>query len=144
MTIPFTRLAPDAKSPARSHPTDAGYDLCCIDDNNTRRPLHPGERRLFSTGLILAIPSGFYGHICDRSGNALKRGLHVLGGICDASYRGPIGVILLNTSDDPIWLKAGDRIAQLLIKRHESPLFMEVASLDNTDRGVGGFGSTGS
>lgn len=147
MQVPFKRLHPAAKPPSRAHATDAASDLYALPaDGVDYRPLHPGERRLFRTGIALALPAGFYGHICDRSGNALKRGLHVLGGIVDAGFLGDVGVILLNTSQDPVWISPGERIAQIIVKQHESPTFVEVTGelvAQQSDRGADGFGSTG-
>lgn len=143
MQIPFKRLHPAAKPPSRVNHEDAGSDLYALNDPDVSRPLYPGERRLFDTGIAMEIPPGHYGHICDRSGQALKRGLHVLGGVVDSPFRGSVGIILLNTSQDPVWVEAGERIAQIIIKRHESPEFVETESLDETARAAGGFGSTG-
>jgi dUTP pyrophosphatase len=151
MQIPFKRLHPTAKAPTRAHNTDAGFDLYALQSDQyspekqfaVHPALRPGERRLFKTGIALAIPAGYYGHICDRSGNALKRGLHVLGGIVDSGYLGDIGVILFNTSEDTIWIEAGERIAQIIVKRHESPEFVEREDLEQSARGAGGFGSSG-
>lgn len=148
MYIPFKRLHPAAKPPTQAHDgADAGYDLYALDDPDTHywMPLHPGHRRLFRTGIALSLPKGYFGCICDRSGNALKRGLHVLGGIVDSGYQGDVGVILLNTSQDAVWVEAGERIAQLIIKRHESVEFIDVGDspLEQSARGASGFGSTG-
>lgn len=144
MRIPVKRLCPEATVPTRAFPTDAGADLYALNIPEVTRPLQPGERRLYDTGIALEIPSGYYGHICDRSGNALKKGLHVLGGIVDSSFRGSVGVILLNTSQDPIWIQPAMRIAQIVIKRHKSPDFVEMsADLQESARGAAGFGSSG-
>lgn len=151
MPIPFQRLHHDATPPTRAHDGDAGYDLFALPVERTEaqpfathRVLHPGERRLFRTGIAVAIPRGFYGRIADRSGNALTRGLHVLGGVIDSSYRGDVGVILLNASQVAIWIQPNQRIAQLIIERCIDVSFVESTTpLEQSDREAAGFGSTG-
>lgn len=131
-----------AKIPCRAHSTDAGADLFSIEDCLIR----PGERRPVSTGISLEIPEGYYGRIAPRSGLAAKSGIDVLAGVLDSSYRGEIKVILLNTDQSnprDFEIKAGDRIAQLIIEKHYNFEFEVVDSLEETTRGVGGFGSTG-
>lgn len=140
----FKRLLPNALTPVRARPGDAGYDLF----NAVDAPVYirPGERMLFTTGIAAVIPLGFYGRIADRSGLALK-GLHVLGGVVDSSYRGSIGVILLNTNggdeSQSIIVEPGQRIAQLIIERCYDVIWEEVESLPASERAAGGFGSTG-
>jgi dUTP pyrophosphatase len=119
---------------------DAGYDLSLTDEV---LEIQSGERVLAKTGLAIEIPVGFYGHISDRSGNALKKGIHCLGKIVDPSYRGEVGVILLNTSKEVVSFNRGDRIAQIIFKKYESPTMIEVQTLFPSERGEGGFGSTG-
>ncbi len=145
MQIPFKRLHSAAHPPVRAHATDAGYDLYALDDPATfdPRPLCPHERRVYSTGISVAIPPGYYGRVAPRSGLAVKEGLDVLAGVIDSGYRGPVGVVLLNTSDDAVWIKPGAKIAQLIIERYHDAEFTEVESLDETARAAGGFGSTG-
>jgi len=140
MKIKIKKLTTTANIPTRGDSGAAGLDLYADDDY----VIFPGERKLISTGIAMAITPGFYGHICDRSGMAYKNGGHVLAGILDESYRGEIKVVLLNTDESrKIEIKRGDRIAQLIIKRYYAPKFIEMDSLDETDRGTGGFGSTG-
>lgn len=145
MTIPFERRVGGTPTPSRAKPDDAGYDLTNMEDYDYW--LKPGERKLFRTGLAMAIPAGFYGRIADRSELALKRGLHVLGGVVDAGYRGEIGVILLNTSecDDAksVLIERRARIAQLVIERCEAADFQEVGELQQTERAATGFGASG-
>ena len=105
-----------------------------------------GGRLLMPTGISIAIPVGYAGFVLPRSGNALKHGLTVANapGLIDAAYRGEIKVILLNTDpSEPFHVHRGDRIAQLVVQRVEHAAFVEVDALDETDRGLGGFGSTG-
>ena len=97
------------------------------------------------TGIAISLPVGFEAQVRPRSGLAAKKGITVLNapGTVDSDYRGEIKVILINHSDEPFTIKDGDRIAQMVIARHESASFEEVTSLDETERGAGGFGSTG-
>ena len=107
--------------------------------------IKPQERKLIRTGLCLEIPKGYEVQIRPRSGLALKNGITVLNspGTIDADYRGEIGVILINLSQDRFTINNGERIAQLVIAKHEQVKWKEVTILDKTDRGDGGFGSTG-
>ena len=145
MTVPvlIQRLHPDAQLPQRAHPGDAGFDLFSIE----ARTLAPGERAAVRTGLAIALPEGFVALVHPRSGLALRSGVTVVNapGTVDAGYRGEIAVLLVNL--DPIAgveIAVGDRIAQLLIQRFESPRWHEVDQLPGSHRGGGGFGSTGS
>ena len=120
----------------------AGMDLYAnIEESVTLKPL---ERKLISTGLLIELPQGFEAQIRPRSGLAIKNGITVLNtpGTIDADYRGEIGVILVNLSAEPFTINDGDRIAQMIIAKHETAVWEEVTELDKTDRGAGGFGST--
>lgn len=121
----------------------AGMDIRC----NITAPvtLQPLERRLLPTGLFIELPQGYEAQIRPRSGLALKRGLTVLNtpGTIDADYRGEIGVILINLSNEPQTIEPGERICQMVIARHEQPQLIEVTELSATDRGDGGFGHSG-
>ena len=139
MVIQFKKLSPDAQIPKRANPTDAGLDLYAIADFS----IEPGRRALAKTGLAVAVPEGHYGRVADRSGNAWKLGVHCLAGVVDEAYRGELGVVLLNTSQDVVSFKKGDRIAQLIVEKCSYPEPVEVGELDETARGAGGFGSTG-
>ncbi len=107
--------------------------------------LEPLERRIVPTGLHIALPVGYEAQVRPRSGLAAKHGISVLNapGTIDADYRGPIGVILVNLSKEVFHIQDGDRIAQLVIAKHERAEWVEVAELGETSRGSGGFGSTG-
>jgi dUTP pyrophosphatase len=121
----------------------AGMDLRAnLDESVTLRPL---ERRLISTGLYISLPNGYEAQIRPRSGLALKRGITVLNspGTIDADYRGEIGVLLINLSQEDFVINDGERIAQMVIARHEQAQFIEVEVLDETERGEGGYGHTG-
>ena len=129
--------------PAYATPQSAGMDLRAnLDEPVT---LHPMERRLIPTGLHIALPEGFEAQVRPRSGLALKHGLTVLNspGTIDADYRGEIGVVLINLSQQDFVVNDGERIAQMVIARHEQGDFMVVDELDATERGEGGYGHTG-
>lgn len=121
----------------------AGMDLrASIDEPITLQPL---ERKLIPTGLRIALPAGYEAQVRPRSGLALKKGVTVLNspGTIDADYRGEIGIILINLSQEPFVIQDGERIAQMVIARHEQPEWEPVEVLDDTERGAGGFGHTG-
>jgi dUTP pyrophosphatase len=107
--------------------------------------LQPLERRLFPTGLFIALPEGYEAQVRPRSGLALKHGITVLNtpGTIDADYRGEVGVLLVNLSQEPFTIEPGERIAQMVIARHEQVTFQLVDALDETERGAGGYGHTG-
>lgn len=121
----------------------AGMDLRA----NISEPivLRPMERRLIPTGLYIALPDGFEAQVRPRSGLALKKGITVLNapGTIDADYRGEVGVLLINLSQEDFVVNDGERIAQMVIARHEKADFIEVSELDETERGAGGYGHTG-
>ena len=121
----------------------AGMDLRAnLAESVTLRPL---ERRLIPTGLHIALPVGYEAQVRPRSGLALKKGITVLNtpGTIDADYRGEIGIVLINLSQEDFVVEDGERIAQMVIARHEQGLFEEVELLDETERGEGGYGHTG-
>ncbi len=129
--------------PAYATAASAGLDLrASVEKPITLQPL---QRALVKTGLFLEIPSGYEAQVRPRSGLALKHGVTVLNspGTIDADYRGEIGVILANLSDVPFIIEDGERIAQLVIAQHERAEWIEGEVLSDTQRGVGGFGSTG-
>jgi dUTP pyrophosphatase len=134
-------LSDDAKIPFRANKTDAGADLCSIEN----LIIGPLERKAVSTGISIEIPEGYYGRIAPRSGLAYKNGIDVLAGVVDSAYRGEIKVILFNSDKDCNFeINNGDRIAQLIIEDHFNFEFEIVNDLTYTTRGSGGFGSTGS
>ena len=140
--IPLVRLDPDVPVPSYAHPGDAGADLVTTIDVT----LEPGERRLVPTGVALALPDGHVGLVHPRSGLATRHGLSIVNapGTVDSGYRGEIQVCLINLDrTEPIVLRRGDRIAQLVVQRVEHARFIEVETLDDTARGAGGHGSTG-
>lgn len=129
--------------PAYATVQSAGMDLRAnIDEPIVLKPL---ERRLIPTGLYIALPAGYEAQVRPRSGLALKRGITVLNspGTVDADYRGEVGVLLINLSQEDFVVNDGERIAQMVIARHEQAEFIEVEVLDETERGEGGYGHTG-
>lgn len=129
--------------PEYATPLSAGMDLRA----NLNEPvvLHPMERRLIPTGLHIALPEGYEAQIRPRSGLALKHGITVLNtpGTVDADYRGEVGVLLVNLSQVDFVVNDGERIAQMVIARHDQGQFLLVEELDETERGAGGYGHTG-
>lgn len=136
--IRIRKVVSDATLPTRAHADDAGMDLYSLEDIT----LIPGEGKVSRTGIALSIPPGHVGLVADRSSMA-KRGVKTAGGIIDAGYRGEIHIVLWNIAREPIELKRGERIAQLLILPIRTPAVREVAELDDTARGEKGFGSSG-
>ena len=129
--------------PQYATPQSAGVDLRA----NIEAPieLRPMERRLVPTGIFMALPPGYEAQVRPRSGLAIKHGITVLNtpGTIDADYRGEVCVILVNLSDEPFVIADGERIAQMVIARHEQAEWQEVEVLSETERGVGGFGHSG-
>lgn len=121
----------------------AGMDLYANFTEGDCYDLQPGERRLFKTGIAIAIPRGTYARIAPRSGLAYKHGIDVLAGVIDEDYRGDVGVILINLGTEPFTVRHGDRIAQLIVTHYLPCLPTEAFELPGTNRGSGGFGSTG-
>lgn len=141
MIVNYTRSPAAPKDPfTRANPSDAGIDIRAAEET----VVQPLGRATVSTGLRLQIPEGYYGRIAPRSGLAANFGIDVLAGVVDSSYRGEIKVVLHNTDKEEAFrVSMGDRIAQLIIERHYNPEFVEVEDLSATDRGSGGFGSSG-
>ena len=140
--MPVVRLDPDLPLPAYAHPGDAGADLVTAVDVT----LLPGERALVPTGIAMAVPEGYVALVHPRSGLAARHGLSIVNtpGTIDAGYRGEVKVLLVNLDpSEPIELRRGDRVAQLVIQRVEQAAFTEVEVLPESVRGGGGYGSTG-
>lgn len=142
VTIPIKRIRQEAVLPEYAHQGDAGMDVHNAGEAVT---IAPAGRALIPTGLTVAIPEDHEIQVRPRSGLALKKGLTVLNtpGTIDAGYRGEIGVILFNTSAEPVEIPHGERIAQIVLNRHETICWNEVDLLPDSIRGEGGFGSTG-
>ncbi|XP_062159267.1 deoxyuridine 5'-triphosphate nucleotidohydrolase [Alnus glutinosa] len=133
------KLSEKAVLPSRASSLSAGYDL----SSATEIKVPARGKALVPTDLSIAIPEGTYARVAPRSGLAWKHSIDVGAGVIDADYRGPVGVVLFNHADVDFEVKAGDRIAQLIIEKIMTPDVMEVEDLDSTVRGGGGFGSTG-
>lgn len=141
MQINFVRLDRGLPAPSNAHIGDAAVDL----HSRVDVVLVPGERAAIPTGIAVAIPEGHAGFLLPRSGHARRLGIGVVNGpgLIDSGYRGEISVLLINHGDDEVKFVRGDRIAQLAVVPIPEVSWIEVDSLDETDRGSGGFGSTG-
>jgi dUTP pyrophosphatase len=138
----YTRLTEEARVPSRAHDGDAGFDLHAAE----AATLGPGERANVGTGIAVAIPGACAGLVLPRSGLAARHGVALINapGLIDPGYRGELRVLLLNTDrEEPFEVAPGDRIAQLVVVRVEALAFEEVVALEETARGLGGFGSSG-
>ena len=141
MTLRFRKTRPDAVLPSYAHPSDAGMDVRSVDDLT----IAPGKRALVHTGLVMLLPPMYEAQVRPRSGLALKSGVTVLNtpGTIDSGYRGEVGVILANFGEADFQVRKGDKIAQIVIAPVTQPEIVETTEVDETDRGAGGFGSTG-
>jgi dUTP pyrophosphatase len=137
--LEFMKLHPSARLPTRGSRYAAGLDLYAAEDLTI--PAH--ARRAVRTGLAVAIPHGFYGRVAPRSGLAMKHGLDVLAGVIDSDYRGEIMCALINHGEEPFRVETGTRVAQLVIEAIATPAAVWSEDLQETERGRGGFGSTG-
>ncbi len=139
MTIKIKKLTPDALPPKYALPGDAGMDIF----SNQEVILEPNQRRLVSTGIAMQIPPDYVGLVWDKSGIAAKHGIKTMAGVIDSSYRGEIKILLCNLSNQPYKIEKNNKIAQILIQPIKQKEIIEVENLEETKRGVGGFGSTG-
>ena len=133
------RLDDNSFIPKRGTPYSAGLDLFSPVDVS----INPGERLLIKLNISIELPVGTFGHILPRSSLSLKNGIHVGAGVIDSDYRGNVGVVLFNLSSETFCVSRGDRIAQMIVKRYEMVEPEEVFESSETERGSGGFGSTG-
>lgn len=143
MKIKIKKLSDAATIPAYETVGSAGMDLyACLDRDMV---LNPGDRKLISTGISIELPKGCHADVRSRSGLAIKEGIYVLNapGLIDSDYRGELGVILHNTSNNSFTVRHGMRIAQIVVMQSVYVEFDEVDQLGDTERGIGGFGSTG-
>ncbi|XP_038186421.1 deoxyuridine 5'-triphosphate nucleotidohydrolase, mitochondrial [Arvicola amphibius] len=138
-SLRFVRLSEHATAPTRGSARAAGYDLYSAYDYT----IAPMEKAIVKTDIQIAVPSGCYGRVAPRSGLAVKHFIDVGAGVIDEDYRGNVGVVLFNFGKEKFEVKKGDRIAQLICERIFYPDLEEVETLDDTERGSGGFGSTG-
>lgn len=152
--IEFSKVHPDVPTPRRAHPTDAGVDLTAwsIDTGDEQGTdwetdvISPGVSRVFGTGVRVAVPEGYVGLLFARSSLGVKRRLDVANGtgVIDAGFRGEVKVCLRNTGRSHARLERGERVVQMVVVPCDLEEWVEVAHLDNTERGEGGYGSTGS
>lgn len=143
MNIQVTKLRDTATLPEYQSEGAAGMDIhACIDEAVTLQPM---ERRMIPTGFAMALPAGYEAQIRARSGLSIKHGITMINGVgtIDADYRGEVGVLLVNLGQEPFEITPDMRIAQMVIATYERAVWNEVASLEETARGEGGFGSTG-
>ena len=138
--IEVQRLKQNATIPTKANLTDAGFDLYVCTEKEII--LNPKESKLIPTGIAMALPRNHAGLIWDRSSMGVK-GIHRFAGVVDSGYRGEIKVCLYNSNDRPYTINSGDRIAQILIQKVDNFYLREVVDLNDTDRGSGGFGSSG-
>ena len=141
MKVLFKKIDPEAKLPSYAHPGDAGMDVCSVED----AVIPPGGRRLVKTGLVMVLPPDAEAQVRPRSGLALKHGVTVLNtpGTIDSGYRGEVGVILANFGAEPYRVEKGARIAQIVVAPVVQAEIAETDDAGDTERGAGGFGSTG-
>ena len=139
MKIKIKRLRPDGRVPTRAKSSDAGYDLY----SPVNLPITPTSRELVATGIAIEIPEGYYGRIAPRSGLAVKAGVDILAGVIDSGYRDEVKVVMINLGQGLVSVNKGDRIAQLIIEKCHDVEWEETEELSDSDRGEGGFGSSG-
>ena len=139
MKVKIKRLNSEVKLPNYANPGDAGMDFFSAENVI----INSGERKTVKTGISMAIPVGFVGLFWDKSGLASKKGIKTMAGVIDSGFRGEIGIVLKNLGDDEFVIEKNMKIAQMLIQPIYSPELEEVESLEETERGQGGFGSTG-
>lgn len=139
MSLFVKRLTYSATLPSRGSAHAVGYDLYASEDYLIPR----GARMIVNTGIAIVIPKNCYGRVAPRSGLAVKHGIQVGAGVVDPDYTGEVKVVLFNQGENDFKVAVGDRIAQLILERCETPPVKEVLTIDETARGAGGFGSTG-
>jgi len=139
MSLRIKKLSPNAIIPTRGSGGAVGYDLYSTDSV----VVPPTHRVLVGTGIAMVLPNGVYGRVAPRSGLAVKHGIQVGAGVVDPDYTGEVKVVLFNHGDKDFEVKKGDRVAQLILERCETPEVEEVGTVEDTERGAGGFGSTG-
>lgn len=140
MEVKIKQLHPDATLPSYAHPGDVGMDLYSREETTIIQPM---ERRLFYCGFAMEFPTGYTAIVKDKSSLPKNHGLHTMGGVYDAGYRGEYNVNLINLGDEPVTIEKGQKIAQIVILPVEIPTLVEVDELSDSARGEGAFGSTG-
>jgi len=139
MKILVKKLHPDAVIPKFAHKGDAAVDVFSLEGHIIK----PGQRHSFKTGLAIELPEGYAALVWEKSGLSVNHGLQILAGVIDSNYRGEWLMTLLNSSNKDYEVKKGDKLANVVIQKVESPEIIEVEELSDTERGDGGFGSTG-
>ena len=139
MKIKVKKLNPNAKIPEYAHEGDAGFDLFTVEPFE----LEPGERKSIPLGIAMEIPHGYVGLIWDKSGLSHKYGIKSFGGVIDSGYRGEVHAGVMNLGDTYFKFEKGQKIAQMLIQKVDTAEFIEVKELSDSERGKGGFGSSG-
>jgi dUTP pyrophosphatase len=139
MKLKIKKLHPDAKLPRYEKEGDAAFELFALEDTT----IEPDERVSVPTGIAMEIPYGCVGLIWDKSGLSHKHGLKTLGGVVDAGYRGEVRVGIINLSKEPYTFEKGHKVAQMIVQKREEMVIEEVEELSDSERGEGGFGSTG-
>jgi len=139
ISVYIKKLKESALIPTRATDLDAGYDLYSTEDG----VVPAGGRKVVGTGIAIAIPMSYYGRVAPRSGLAVKKGIDVLAGVIDSGYRGEVGVVLQNLSNEHFTYAKGDRVAQLILEQCNSIGWVELDELKDSERSDGGFGSTG-
>ncbi len=139
MKIEAKRLYPDAILPQTMREGDAAMDFSSYRDY----VIKPWQRIVVETGVAIAVPLGYWGNVRDRGGLPAKHGLHTMGGVFDSNYRGEVQIIMINLGREDYKISKGDRIAQMLIEKHEDIEIQEVEELDQTNRGENRFASSG-
>jgi len=137
--VEVKKLHSEMTTPHYAHDGDAAFDLRSAEE----LVLEAGKRHTVKSGIQMSIPDGYFGLIKDRSGYAHKFGIHCLAGVIDSGYRGEVGVVMLNTGEEPFEIKFDQKIAQMIIMPIPKINLVEVEELDSSKRGEGGFGSTG-
>ncbi len=139
LTIKFKKLKESARLPQYAYLGDAGMDVFSVEDH----VLQPGEWYGFSTGIASELPEGYFARLAPKSGLAVKNGIDTMAGVIDNTYRGEWIIVLVNHGKQPYEVKAGDKIAQVVLQKYEPVLVTEVESLSKTTREMNSFGSTG-
>ncbi|MES3004948.1 MAG: dUTP diphosphatase [Patescibacteria group bacterium] len=139
MIVKFKKLYPDSKLPAYATKGDAGMDVFALENTT----VSPGEKIGIKTGVATEIPEGFVGLVWDKSGLSMKHGIKTLGGVIDSGYRGEVVVGVINLGKESYTFEKGHKVAQMLIQKVEHIEIVETEELSSTERGIGGFGSTG-
>lgn len=139
LPVKIKKLKPEARLPSYAHPGDVGMDMYSLEDYELR----PGERKIFSFGFALEFPEGYAAIVKDKSSLPKNGGIHTMGGVFDAGYRGEYNAQLINLGNETYQIKKGDKLAQLIIYPVAIAELAEVAELSDTSRGAGAFGSTG-